>query len=168
MLQLLVMAGHETTINGIGTMLYYLATVDGLRRQLIERPQLIPTMIDECLRIDSPVIAIARTVRGDTTLAGQALPDGDRVMFVLNSANRDPAVFDRPDEFICPRDEGSHLAFGLGVHRCLGEHLALLEMRVVAEEILRLAPDYRLVDGFLPQWVPGRMMRGLASLPVNC
>ena len=159
MLQMLVMAGHETTVNGIGTMLYRLATVDGLRRRLVELPRLIPRMIDECLRIDSPVIAIARTVQGDAALAGQDLLDGDRVVFVLSSANRDPAV--------CPRREGSQLAFGLGVHRCLGEQLALLEMRIVAEEILRLAPDYRLADGFAPQWIPGRMMRGLASLPVS-
>ena len=167
MLQMLVMAGHETTVNGIGTMLYRLATVDGLRRRLVEGPGLIPRMIDECLRIDSPVIAIARTVQGEAELAGQDLLDGDRVVFVLSSANRDPAVFDRPDEFVCPRREGPQVAFGLGVHRCLGEHLALLEMRIVAEEILRLAPDYRLADGFAPQWIPGRMMRGLAGLPVN-
>ncbi|WP_188317004.1 cytochrome P450 [Solihabitans fulvus] len=167
MILLLVLAGHETTVAGIATMLYCLATVDGLREKVVERPDLIGKMVDESLRFESPVIGIARTVGQDAELAGQSLHAGERVLMVLSSANRDPEVFDRPDEFVCPRDRNPHLTFGTGVHRCVGEHLSLLEMRVVAEEVLRLVPDFTLVEGHRPRWVPGRLVRSLDSLPVT-
>lgn len=153
----LIIAGHETTVHGLSAMLYFLATVDGLRARVAEEPALIPRMVEECLRIESPVVGIART----------KLPDGRRVLAVLNAANHDPAVFDRPAEFSCERDRNPHLAFGYGVHRCVGEHLALLEMRVVAEEVLSLLPDYRFAPGFRPQWSGGKMTRGIESLPVQ-
>jgi cytochrome P450 len=153
----LIIAGHETTVHGLSAMLYFLATVDGLRARLVAEPSLIPRMVDECLRIESPVVGIARTAR----------PDGRRMLAVLNAANHDPAVFERPAEFDCARDRNPHLAFGYGVHRCVGEHLALLEMRVVAEEVLSLLPDYRFAEGFRPQWSGGKMTRGIESLPVQ-
>lgn len=153
----LIIAGHETTVHGLSSMLYFLATVDGLRARVAEEPALIPRMVEECLRIESPVVGIART----------KLPDGRRVLAVLNAANHDPAVFDRPAEFSCGRDRNPHLAFGYGVHRCVGEHLALLEMRIVAEEVLSLLPDYRFAPGFRPQWSGGKMTRGIESLPVQ-
>lgn len=159
----LIIAGHETTVHGLSAMLYFLATVDGLRSRLVEEPSLLPRMVDECLRIESPVVGVARTARGGTEL----VPGGRRVLAVLNAANHDPAVFERPTEFDCQRDRNPHLAFGYGVHRCVGEHLALLEMRVVAEEVLSLMPDYRLAPGFRPQWSGGKMTRGLESLPVQ-
>jgi cytochrome P450 len=153
----LIIAGHETTVHGLSAMLYFLATVDGLRARIVAEPSLIPRMVDECLRIESPVVGIARTAR----------PDGRRMLAVLNAANHDPAVFERPAEFDCARDRNPHLAFGYGVHRCVGEHLALLEMRVVAEEVLSLLPDYRFAEGFRPQWSGGKMTRGIESLPVQ-
>jgi cytochrome P450 len=166
MILLTVLAGHETAINGIGTMLYYLATVEGLRERLVADGALVPRMVEECLRLEAPVIGVARTARADTELAGQPIPAGGRVLLVVNAANRDPEVFDRPEDFDCDRDHSSHLAFGYGIHRCAGEHLARLEMRVVAEEVLHLVPGYRLADGYRPQWIAGRMTRGLATLPV--
>ena len=159
----LIIAGHETTVHGLSSMLYFLATVDGLRSRLVEEPALIPRMVEECLRIESPVVGIARTAHRDTEL----VPDGRRVLAVLNAANHDPAVFERPAEFDCQRDRNPHLAFGYGVHRCVGEHLALLEMRIVAEEVLTLLPDYRFEPGFRPQWSGGKMTRGIESLPVQ-
>jgi cytochrome P450 len=161
----LVVAGHETTMNGISAMLYYLATVPGLRERVAADRSLIPAVIDETLRIETPVIGLARTVMADTELAGQALSAGEKLLFVLNAANRDPAAFDRPDEFACPRADGSHLAFGHGIHRCAGEHLALLEMQIAAQEVLDLLPDYEIADGYEPEWVPGRLIRGMARLP---
>ncbi len=153
----LIIAGHETTVHGLSAMLYFLAAVDGLREQILASPSLIPRMVDECLRIESPVVGIARTRR----------PDGRRVLAVLNAANHDPAVFSQPTEFNCSRDRNPHLAFGYGVHRCVGEHLALLEMRIVAEEVLSLLPDYRFPPDFSPQWSGGKMTRGIESLPVQ-
>jgi cytochrome P450 len=167
MVLLLVVAGHETSANGISAMLHSLAVVDGLRERVSQDPALIPGMIEECLRLESPVIAMARTVMRDTQVGPQPLTAGEKVLFVLSAANRDPAQFDHPDEFVCPREDGSSLTFGYGIHRCVGEHLAQLEMRIVAEEVLRLMPLYRLAGGYQPQWVAGRMVRGLSSLPVE-
>ena len=159
----LIIAGHETTVHGLSSMLYFLPTVDGLRARLVEEPALLPRMVDECLRIESPVVGIARTAHAETAL----VPDGRRVLAVLNAANHDPAVFEAPAEFRCERDRNPHLAFGYGVHRCVGEHLALLEMRIVAEEVLNLLPDYRFAPDFRPQWSGGKMTRGIESLPVQ-
>ena len=97
MLQALVIAGHETTVASVGTMLYYLAVTDGLRDHIVGDPTSVRRIVDECLRIESPVIAVARTVLGEAEVAGNALPDGERVLMVLSSANRDEAVFDRPE-----------------------------------------------------------------------
>ena len=167
MILLLIMAGHETTVHGIGTMIYHIATVDGLKDRLIADPALIPSMIDESLRMESPVVSVARTVRGDADLAGQVLGDAERVLLVLSSANHDPAVFDRPEEFVCPRSRNPHVTFGSGIHRCVGEHLARLEMRIVAEELLALAPRYRIADGYRPEWTSGPVVRGITALPVT-
>jgi cytochrome P450 len=100
-----------------------------------------------------------------TAIAGQAISAAGRIALVISSANRDPAVFGHPDEFICPRQDNPHLSFGHGVHRCAGEHLAKLQMKIVAEEVLRLMPGYRLADGYQADWQVHGMMRGLASLP---
>ena len=167
MILLLIAAGHETTVNSLGAMIYHMATVDGLKDRLIADPALIPSMIDESLRMEAPVVGLARTVRGGAELAGQALEDGERTLLVFGSANHDPAVFDRPEEFVCPRDRNPHMAFGSGIHRCIGEHLALLEMRIVAEELLAMAPGYRIADGYRPDWKSGPVTRGLTTLPVT-
>jgi cytochrome P450 len=167
MILVLIIAGHETTVNSIGTMIYHIAAVDGLKDRLIADPALIPSMIDESLRIEAPVVSVARTVRGSADLAGQKLADAERVLLVFSSANRDPAVFDRAEEFVCPRSPNPHMAFGSGVHRCIGEHLARLEMRVVAEELLTMAPGYRIADGYRPEWTSGPVVRGLTTLPVT-
>jgi cytochrome P450 len=167
MILLLIIAGHETTVHSIGTMIYHIATVDGLKDRLIADPTLIPSMIDESLRMEAPVVSVARTVRGGADLAGQTLEDAERVLLVLSSANRDSAVFDRPEGFVCPRSRNPHMAFGSGVHRCIGEHLARLEMRIVAEELLAMAPRYRIADGYRPEWSSGPVVRGLTTLPVT-
>ena len=165
MLLLLVLAGHEITVTSIGTLLYHLATVDGLRERLIAEPELIPAMIDECLRLESPDVVISRVARKDTELAGRPIAAGDRLVLVLSSANRDPTVFAEPEEFRCPRPDNPHLSFGYGIHRCIGEHLARLEMRVVVEEMLELMPGYRLTGE--PTWRIKGMLRGLATLPAE-
>jgi cytochrome P450 len=167
MILLLVMAGHETTVHGIGTMIYHMATVDGLKDRLIADPALIPSMVDESLRMEAPVATLARTVRGGAELAGRTLEDGERTLLVFGSANHDPAVFDRPEEFVCPRSRNPHVAFGSGIHRCVGEHLALLEMRIVAEELLAMAPEFSIADGYQPDWRSGPVTRGLTTLPVT-
>jgi cytochrome P450 len=110
----------------------------------------------------SEQIGRQREAGADTLITAIA---GDRIALVISSANRDPLVFDHPDEFRCPRAENPHLSFGYGVHRCVGEHLARLQMKIVAEEVLRLMPAYRLADDYQPAWQVHGMMRGLARLP---
>jgi cytochrome P450 len=167
MILLLVLAGHETTVTSTATMLYHLATVEGLREKLIADPTLIPAMIEESLRLESPGIVFSRVARHDTVLAGQPIGEGDRIVMVISSANHDPAVFDDPDRFQCPRADNPHLSFGHGIHRCVGEHLAKLQLRIVAEQVLRLMPNYRLAEGYEATWHVHGMMRSLATLPAN-
>ena len=167
MILLLVLAGHETTVTSIATMLYFMAAVDGLRQRLTADPGLIPAMIEECLRIESPSIVMSRVAVRDAALASQPVSSGDRIALVISAANRDPKVFDQPDEFRCPREDNQHLSFGYGIHRCVGEHLAKLQMKIVAEEVLRLMPAYHLAEDYHPDWQVHGMMRGLASLPAR-
>jgi cytochrome P450 len=167
MTHLLAVAGHETTVNAIGTMLYHVATQPGLKRQLLDDPASIPAMVEEALRYDSAVMSMSRTVVTETEIGGQTMEPGDKVLLAYISANRDDRHFDRPDEFVVPRESNTHLAFGSGVHKCIGEHLARLEMRIVTEEVLRAMPDFEIAPGYQPDWLPARTVRGLRSLPVR-
>jgi cytochrome P450 len=165
---LLAIAGHETTVNSISTMMFHILAEPGLKASLIADPSLIPGAVEEALRYEAPVMSMARTVVQETELSGHAFCTGDRVLLAYISANHDDEVFADPDTFDVRRSNvNSHLAFGAGTHKCLGEHLARAEMRVVAQEVLRLMPDVELVPGFEPQWLPARTVRGLTTLPVQ-
>jgi cytochrome P450 len=165
---LLAIAGHETTVNSLSTLLYHIITEPGLKRRLIDDPGAIPATVEEALRYEAPVMSMARTVVKETVLGDHAFCPGDRVLLAFISANHDESVFERPEEFDVARPNmSSHLAFGSGTHRCLGEHLARSEMRVVAEEVLRWMPDIDLVPGYSPEWLPARTVRGLRALPVS-
>jgi len=144
MVQLMVVAGHETTVHGIGSMLFRVAAEPGLRERLLADPSLLPATVHESLRIDPPIMHMARTSVGDQELAGARLHDGDKVMLNYGAANRDPAKFDRGAEFDVDRSPNQHLSFGTGRHRCIGEHLAVTEMLIVLEEVLATIPDYRI------------------------
>jgi cytochrome P450 len=98
------------------------------------------------------VTALCRTATRTTEVAGQTIAEGERVLLLFGSANRDPAVFPDPDSFHLDRRDGRHVAFGIGPHRCIGSNLARLELRVAVEELLRLIPDFRLAEGPDPGW----------------
>jgi cytochrome P450 len=164
MVHMLIGAGHETTVNGIGNLLYHLASMDGLREQLVADPSLFPAAVEESLRYDAPVQFLARTARSDLELRGAPIRAGDRLALMWGAASRDPEVFERADEFVCPREDNHHLAFGIGTHRCIGEHLARIEMQVAGEEVLRRLPDLHLAGD--PVWKFKSNNRGLLSLPV--
>lgn len=121
--------------------------------------------IEESLRLESPIQYFSRTVTRDTAIGGTTLPAGEKVLLSWASANRDPAAFDDPEAFVHDRPHNRHVAFGAGPHRCLGAHLARLELRVVLEEVLRRIPNYRLED---PGTVvmAGGINRLVRSLPV--
>ena len=117
---------------------------DELRQQLVEDPSRISDAIEEVLRLYSPVWGIARTATRDAEVNGQPIAAGERVLMLFASADRDAEEFPNPDEFVLGRVPNRHLAFGIGKHRCLGSHLARLEIRVAIEEVLEHLPDYRV------------------------
>jgi cytochrome P450 len=161
---LLLGAGHETTVSGIGGLLYEVAKDPRIRDQLIADPSLIERAVEEALRLESPLLGLGRSLLGDAVVEGVSMPQGDRVMLLWGAANRDPGVFDSPEEFRLDRTNlQKHVAFGAGVHRCVGAPLARLEMRVVLEELLRRMPAVRLTDpdAVTVRWTVGREFHGL-------
>lgn len=161
---LLLLAGNETTTNGMGASLWYLAEHPQLRDRLIADPSLIGPAVEEFLRYFSPVQGLARTTTTDAHIDGVTIPAQERVLLLWASANRDAEKFSSPDEFIAERKPNPHIAFGVGNHRCLGSNLARLEMRVLLEEVLKRIPDYEIAGEV--QWYSGAT-RGLTHLPVT-
>lgn len=164
---LILGAGHETTVGGLGGLLYQVAKDSELRDRLIADPSLIDAAVEEALRLETPLMGLGRRLATDTAVDGTAMPEGDRVMLLWGAANRDPAMFESPEEFRLDRtNHHKHLSFGAGVHRCVGAPLAKLEMRVVLEEVLRRMPQVRLldVDTVRVHWTVGRAFEGLHAI----
>lgn len=137
---LLLVAGNETTRNGLTGAMQLLIEHPETRTRLIEDPSLIPGAVEEMLRLTSPVVSFSRTATCDTELRGVPIKQGQRVLMIYGSANRDAEVFENPDSFDIDRNT-QHLAFGIGNHFCMGANLARMELRVALNEILRRMPD---------------------------
>ena len=161
---LVVLAGIDTTWNSIGSGLWYLAQHPEDCRRLVAEPELLPTAVEELLRAYAPV-TMARVVTEDVEYNGCQMSAGDKVILPFPAANRDPEKFPDPDEVIIDRAENPHVAFGVGIHRCLGSNLARMEMRVALEEWLARIPSFRLKDPDAVTWV-GPQIRGPRSVPV--
>ncbi|MDE0003596.1 MAG: cytochrome P450 [Rhodospirillaceae bacterium] len=155
----LLIAGLDNTAFTIRNLLLQISASDSLRERLIREPARIAEAVEEVLRLYSPVWGIARTATRDTEIDGQAIAAGERVMMLFASADRDGEQFPEPDSFVLGREPNLHVAFGVGRHRCLGKHLARLEVRVAVEEVLRHLPDYRVVGEV--DW------NGMGPLPVT-
>ncbi len=165
MLRLLLVAGNETTTNLIGNgMLALLRHPDQLAA-LREDPGLIPSAVEELLRFDSPVQVDMRSVLDDCDVNGFPLRRGDSVVMLLGSANRDPDQFESPDRLDVRPREQNHLAFGRGIHHCLGAPLARLEGRVVLETLIERFGSMRLLED-RPAFRSSVVLRGLLALPV--
>ena len=149
-LVLLVVAGNETTRNAISGGLRAFSLFPAEQQKLIDHPELIDSATEEIMRWVSPVISFIRTVTEDHTLHGVDLSEGDRVLLLYQSANRDERVFDDPDTFRIDRDPNPHVAFGTGPHFCLGANLARVEVKIVFEELFRRLGDIRLADPQAP------------------
>lgn len=162
---ILLVAGNETTRNGISGSMQLLIEHPAERQKLIEDPSKLPVALEEMLRLVSPVRSFLRTVTKDTELDGTQLRQGQKILLVYPSANRDPAQFDAPDEFRLERDP-AHLAFGVGTHFCLGANLARMEMRVTFEELLRRLPDVEFADGG-PEITPHPLVRACKHMHVR-
>ncbi|MET9952829.1 MULTISPECIES: cytochrome P450 family protein [Streptomyces] len=165
---LLLVAGHETTTSALGNALLALlqhpAELDHLRKN----PDEVSAVLDELLRFDSAVsTATFRFTTEAVTLGGTDIPAGVPVLVALGAANRDPARFPAPDRLDLDRDAAAHLAFGHGIHRCLGAPLAKAEMEIVLRAVLVRFPGIRLaVPADRLDWRRTRLVRGLTSLPV--
>jgi len=163
---LMVVAGNETTTKLLGNALYWLWRNPAQRDRLRADPGLVPRWVEETLRYDNSTQALARVVASDLELHDQKLREGDRVVLLVGSANRDERVFPEPDRFDLARDTSASLAFGQGVHFCLGASLARLEGRVALEELWKRIPDYEIDPAGLVR-VHSVNVRGFAALPIG-
>lgn len=164
---LLLVAGHETTTNLIGNGLLALLSHPEQAGLLRQNPALLPTAIEELLRYESPVQWTSRIPKETVTLDGTRIEAGQFVMLGLGAANRDPAQFTDPDRLDITRREGRHLAFGLGVHYCLGAALARMEGQIALGTLLRRFPRLRLAEDEPLRWRPNFIFRGLEALGVG-
>ena len=162
---LLFAAGFETTVNLLGNGLHALLTHPPQLAALRQQPQLVPRAVEEFLRWDSPVQLTSRAAIRPCSIAGAQLLPGQTVLVLLGAANRDPARFTDPDTLTVSRDQGPALAFGSGVHFCLGAHLARLEATEVFTRLLSRFTHIELAGP--PQRRPGRSLRGFTQLPVT-
>lgn len=164
---LILVAGHETTVNLIGNgVLALLRNPAQLALVRDARPEISGTWIDELLRYDSPVQVLRRATQEDLEYGGRTYKRGDNVAVVTGSANRDPAVFSNPEVLDLTRQNVSHMSFGLGIHFCLGASLARLEGELAISTLLRRAPGLRLAEDD-PPFRDNVVMRGLERLPVR-
>jgi cytochrome P450 family 142 subfamily A polypeptide 1 len=163
---ILLVAGNETTRNAMSGGMLALAENPAERARLMAHPELLPTAVEEIVRWVTPVVGFRRTATCDTTLRGQAIAAGDKVLMLYQSANRDEDAFDEPDRFRVDRHPNEHLAFGIGTHFCLGANLARLELRIAFEELFRRLPDIDLAPGATGIHAPSVTVRSMASLPV--
>jgi cytochrome P450 len=163
LIQQVIGGGFETTTKVLGTSLAYLGENLAAQRELRDSP--LDTGVEELLRMFTP-LSVGRQARTDTQLGGQAIEEGERALLMLGAANRDPAQFADPD---CPdfgRSPNPHLAFGVGIHRCLGMHLARMEMVIAFEELFAAVEEIRLHPGQRPTYRAGQVW-GATSVPVE-
>lgn len=152
---LFFLAGLDTVTASLDCMLSFLARHPGHRQQLVEDPALIPHAVEEMLRWETPVQGVVRVTTQDTEIGGCPLPEGRVVTAMLGSANTDERAWPEVDTVDFGRAENRHIAFGGGAHRCLGSHLARMELRVALEEWHGAVPDYRIADGVELHYSPG-------------
>lgn len=162
---LLLVAGHETTMNLIGNGLLALLRHPDQLALLRTQPHLMPSAVEELLRYDSPVRRAVRIPMDDALVDGKRVPAGEQVLVMLDDANHDPTVFAAPDTLDITRDTRRHVAFGAGAHYCLGAALARAEAQIALQALIAL-PDLELAVGE-PQWRSQETLHALESLPVN-
>ena len=169
MLSLLIVAGHETTVSLIGNSVLALLRDPERLRELQNHPDLLPTALEEFLRYDSPVErALARFVAHDVELAGQQLKRGELIIVLLSSANRDEVQFSDPAQLDVQRQQNRHIAFGCGVHYCLGAPLARLEGEIALRTLLQRLPDLTLdIPQESLEWRDVPLFHSLMRLPVT-
>jgi cytochrome P450 len=163
---LLLIAGHETTVNLIGNGTLALLRHPGELRRLRETPGLITSAVEELLRYDGPVQRTARITSTEVTIGGRTIGKGEMVMPFVGAADRDPSQFTGPDRLDLGRTDNRHIAFGWGIHFCLGAPLARVEGQIAIDSLVRRLPRLTLVDDE-PEYRQSLTLRGLKALPVT-
>ncbi len=166
-LVILLVAGNETTRNAISGGMWAFNQFPDEWLRLREHPESFGTMADEIARFVSPVISFSRTATQNTELAGQQIAEGEKVLMLYQSANRDEDVFEEPDVLRVDRNPNPHLGFGVGPHVCMGINLARLEIRVIFEELTRRFPDMVVAPGVKPVYAEHALVHAMDSLPVE-
>jgi cytochrome P450 len=161
---LLLIAGLDTVTDALDCSFAYLAQHPDRRREIVDDPSLIPSAIEELLRWETVVPGVARFAKVDTEIDGCPVHQGDAVSVMLGAANVDESAFPDPFKVDFRRDPNRHLAFGGGVHRCLGSHLARMELRVAFREWHRRIPEYRVAEGAELEYTAG--LRQIEHLPL--
>jgi hypothetical protein len=164
-LRLLLIAGIDTTWSAIGACLWHLAMHAPDRHRLVSAPDLIPTAVEEFLRAYAPV-TMAREVIKETKVGGCPVHPGQMVMLPFPAANRDPSMFEQADRVAIDRQNNRHVAFGLGIHRCIGSSLARMEIAVALQEWLAAFPQFELAPDAVVTWSVGTT-RGPRQLPLR-
>src|SRR3990170_3478914 len=162
---LLLVAGNETTTNLIGNGTLALLRHPGQMQKLREEPSLIQTAVEEFLRYDGPVQGTGRLAMEELEIGGRKIEKGQLVLTLLAAANRDPEQFPNPDELDITRRENRHVAFGYGIHFCLGAPLARMEGQIAINTLVQRVPEPRLASDRL-EWGGSFILRGLKGLPI--
>jgi cytochrome P450 len=163
---LLLFAGHETTVNLIANGVYSLLRHPDQLALLRQNPDEIKSAVEECMRFESPIQTTSRQLGEDLTWGSHTMREGEIVLLVLGAANRDPEQFRDPDRFDITRTDNRHLAFGAGVHFCVGAPLSRLEAQIAIPMLLRRMPHLRIAEGPLV-WRRWESWRGLEKLPLT-
>ena len=161
----LFVAGHETTTHLLGNGFFALLNTEGAFNKAKFHPELIPSLVDEMARFDGSVPRSWRIAKRDVEIRGVKIPEGALVLPILAAANRDPDIFENPDTFDIERDSRKHIAFGKGVHVCLGAPLARIEGQAVLKYLFQARPNISLLP-IKHEWRRDVALRGLISLPV--
>lgn len=154
----------DTTIFGIGHMLHYLSKDQDQWKAIRNDPELATGAVNEALRMDAPIRAFTRYVTEDIEIGGVTLPKDSRALIIYGSANRDERHYPEPDRFDITRNNGDHIGFGYGVHKCMGVHLAKLEMRIMLEELAKRVERFECGE---PTVAMNNVLRGFSAMPMR-